>query len=256
MSVASLFNLAGRTALVTGASGGIGGVIAETLASAGASVFLSGRNASRLTTLQAKITTAGGAAETRIFDIADPISCRNCIEDVIDSAGALDILINCAGKIDRSAIREMSDAEWSSVLQTNLNAPFILSRAAALHMAQKQWGRIVNIGSVLSIQGKSGAAAYVTSKHGLAGLTRAMAAELGGDGVCVNALCPGYIRTEINTTLQDDPIYSAKIEAATPAGRWGVPRDIAGPALFLSSEACAYVNGHLLMIDGGMTATH
>ncbi len=255
-SVLDRFDLTGRVALITGASGGIGRAIAEALAQAGALVFVGGRTAATLATLIDQINANGGRAAEWLLDMNDLAGLQEGIDDIARQAGRIDILVNCAGMIARSSLAECRDDAWQEVLDVNLTAPFQLSRAVAPHMAAQRWGRIVNVGSALSVQGKANAIAYVASKHGIAGLTRALAAELGSSGICANALCPGYVRTEINRSLQNDPSYSDKIEAATPLGRWAVPADMTGPALFLCSEAASYVNGHLLVVDGGMTQTH
>lgn len=255
LSAASLFDLSGRRALVTGATGGIGRAIALALASAGASLVISGRAQAALEGLADEIGRVGGQAVPWVADLSDPAGLQPAVDQLL-ADGGIDVLVNCAGTIARGSLSEIDDASWDHVFGVNLRAPFQFCRMVAPWMVQRGWGRILNVGSALSVQGKANAVAYVSAKHGLAGLTRALAAELGPAGVCVNALCPGYVRTDITAALQKDPAYVARIAAATPLGRWAQPEDMAGPALFLCSPAASYVNGLLLLADGGMTATH
>lgn len=250
-----LFSLTGRRALVTGAKGGIGLAIARGLASAGARVFLGARSHASIAPVLAGLAGEGGDVAPWIADVRDMASCAVAMAD-IDAEGGADILVNCAGVIARGAFdAEQLDA-WDDVVAVNLTAPYRLAALVAPAMRGRRWGRIVNVGSVLSVEGKAMAIGYVATKHGVAGLTRALAAELGPANICVNALCPGYVRTEITRSLQVDAAYSAQIVAATPLGRWAEPDDMVGPALFLCSEASRHVTGQLLVADGGMTATH
>ena len=253
MRAAELFDLRGRTALVTGATGGIGGTIAETLALNGAHVLLGTRRAEAVAPLIARLAGQGATASPWLADLSDAAERDAAIAGL--EGRSVDILVNCAGAITRGRLGETTEHAWNGVLDLNLTVPWLLSRAVAPGMRARGWGRIVNVGSVLSLQGKANAASYAASKHGLAGLTRALAAELAPD-ICVNALCPGYVRTALNQSLQDDPNTAEAIASLTPARRWAEPRDLAGSALFLSSNAAAFVNGHLLVVDGGMTATH
>ena len=253
--IGRLFSLASRRALVTGAGGGIGRAIAGGLAAAGARVFLGARRIESIEPALAALRAEGGDVEPWIADLRDDDSCARAMT-ALDAEGGPDILVNCAGIIARGAFdAEQADA-WDEVVAVNLTAPYRLIRLACGGMRARGWGRIVNVGSVLSVEGKAGALGYVATKHGLAGLTRALAAELGPEGICVNALCPGYIRTEITRKLQEDAAYDAKIVAATPLRRWGETDDMVGPALFLCSEASRHVTGQLLIADGGMSATH
>ncbi|WP_158241777.1 SDR family NAD(P)-dependent oxidoreductase [Tabrizicola sp. TH137] len=250
---ASLFTLQGRTALVTGASSGIGLAAAQTLAAAGARVILAARGAERLQ------TAARAIGETAVAIPCD-LSTATGIEALTDGLArrglAPDILINNAGAIDRAGFDDVARADWDRVMALNVTAPMLLAQALVPAMRVRGWGRIVNVASILAIRGKPNAHSYAASKHAIAGLTRSMAAELGGSGICVNALCPGYVRTEINQTLQADPAFTAMLQARVPLGRWGETGDLAGPLLLLASDAASFVNGHLLVVDGGMTATH
>lgn len=254
-AAAGLFALSGRRALVTGAKGGIGLAIARGLASAGARVFLGARSLESLSPLLADLAAEGGDVAPWIADVRDEASCVAAMAG-IEAEGGADILVNCAGIIARGAFDAEQLEAWDDVVAVNLSAPYRLAALVAPGMRARRWGRIVNIGSVLSLEGKAMAIGYVATKHGVAGLTRALAAELGPAGICVNALCPGYVRTDITANLQADAAYSAKIVAATPLGRWAQPADMIGPALFLCSEASRHVTGQLLVADGGMTATH
>ena len=252
----SSFSLITRRALVTGAAKGIGKAIATGLHRAGAEVILSGRDHEALVRVAQEISPDGRGVTTVCLDVTDETAVRRCFEAFRSNKCIPDILINNAGIIDRSTLAQSQTDQWRAVLETNLVAAYRLSREAAVGMVERKFGRIINIASILALQGKARAHAYTASKHGLAGLTKALAAELGCEGVTVNAICPGYVRADINQPLQDDPAFDAKIKESTPVGRWGLPQDISGPAVFLASDASAYVTGHLLVVDGGMTATH
>lgn len=252
----AIFSLKGRTALVTGASTGIGRDAALTLAEAGARVLLVARNPERLEAVRREIVSSGGQAASHAFDVSDPASIASLVEEVCRSGPLPDILVNNAGTIDRSPLGQIEHGEWQRVVALNLTAPIMLAQALAPSMREKRWGRIVNVASILALQGKPNAHSYVATKHAVAGITKSMAAELGGEGICVNALCPGYIRTEINVVLQQDEAFSRKIETRTPLGRWGTVEDLRGPLLMLCSQAASFVNGHLMVVDGGLIVTH
>ncbi|MFB9449387.1 SDR family oxidoreductase [Dactylosporangium vinaceum] len=231
------FRLDGRTALVTGASRGIGRGFATALAAAGADVVGLGRTAppGAARFIECDLATAGPAT----------------LAAAVESLDRLDILVNNAGIIRRSPAAGMSAADWDEVLTVNLDAVFHLSRAAGRRMLTAGGGRIVNVASMLSFQGGLGVASYAASKHAVVGLTRALANEWAGRGVNVNAIAPGYIETDNTAPLRADPARFAAISDRIPAGRWGTPDDLAGALVFLCSDAARYVHGTVLPVDGG-----
>ena len=250
----SLFSLAERVALVTGASRGLGFEMARALAGAGAHVILNGRNPETLAERVRALEAEGLSASAAAFDVTDEAAGAAAIADIAAAHGRLDILVNNAGIIHRAPIAEFAVADWRRVIETNLTACYALSRAAARVMVPRGAGRIILNASVLARVARPTVVAYVAAKTGLAGLTRALAVELGPAGVTCNAIAPGYFATEINADLKADPEFDAFVRARTPLGRWGDPPELGGIAVFLASDAAAYVNGHLLVVDGGMSA--
>ena len=250
-----IFSLKGRVAFITGSSRGIGYAIAETMALAGATVILNGRDPATLAARASALQSRGLEAAVCAADVQDEAAIARAIDETATRHRRLDILVNNAGSIHRGPFTEIPTAEWRRVLELNLTAAFFASRQAARVMAANGYGRIINTASIMAIVGRATIAPYVASKHGLVGLTRSMAAELGGKAITCNAIAPGYIRTEINVALQNDPAFDSMVRSRTPLGRWGEPQDIAGTAVFLASAAAGYVNGHVLVVDGGMTET-
>lgn len=250
------FDLTGRRAFVSGASRGIGRAIAGALNAAGAETVLCGRDRAELEKTQSSLPNPAIAATVLELDVTreDAVSAWFAAQRERDKSP--DIVINNAGIIDRALLLDSQTEGWRRVLEVNLNAAYIVSREAARGMVTRKYGRIIMIASILGLQGKRAALAYTASKHGMVGLARALAAELGPDGVTANAICPGYIRTEINLSLQRDAAFDARIRSMTPAGRWGMPDEVAQSVVFLASDAAAYINGHALVVDGGMTQTH
>jgi len=248
--MSGLFSLKGRVALVTGASRGLGLAMAKALAAQGATVVVNARNAAEL---DAAARTIG--AEAMTFDVTDAAVSRAALEDIARRHGRLDILINNAGIQHRRPLTEWQDEDFDRVIAVNLSSCFRLSRDAARLMLPNRYGRIINTGSVAAILGRPTIHAYVAAKAGLHGLTRSMAAELGRHGITVNALAPGYFATELNTALLEDKAFTAWVEARTPAGRWAKPEELGGAAVFLASDAAAYVNGHVLAVDGGLSVS-
>jgi 2-deoxy-D-gluconate 3-dehydrogenase len=248
--VLNKFRLDGKVALVTGASTGLGQAIAVALAEAGADVACHGNTHKPDATCDA-ITRGDRQAFSLIGDLRDRETPRALIEGTIEHFGQLDILINNAGTIRRAAAAEYSDEDWQTVIEVNLSSVFRLSQLAGRHMLERGRGKILNIASLLSFQGGITVPAYAASKGGVAQLTKALANEWAARGVNVNAIAPGYMRTDNTRALQQDETRNRQILERIPAGRWGEPSDLAGPAVFLCSAASDYVNGHVLVVDGG-----
>lgn len=249
MSV-DLFSLAGRRALVTGASRGLGAAIATAFARAGADVAVHGHATSCEATCDA-VRAAGRRAVALEGDLADRDVPESLVRGAIEGLGGLEVVVNNAGIIRRAPAAETADADWELVLRVDLDAVFRLCRAAGRHMLASGGGRIINVASLLSFQGGIRVPAYTAAKSAVAGLTRALANEWSARGVNVNAIAPGYMRTDNTEALRADPERSRQILERIPAGRWGEPDDVAGAAVFLASRASAYVTGHVLVVDGG-----
>ena len=242
-----MFDLTGKTALVTGATGGIGGAIAKALHGAGATVGLSGRNTDKLEALKAEL---GERAVVLTADLSTAEAVQELIARADEQLGGIDILVNNAGLTRDNLSMRMKDEEWQQVLDVNLTAPFRLARAVQRGMMKKRWGRMINISSVVGTTGNPGQANYCASKAGMTGWTKAMAAEVASRGITVNCIAPGFIATAMTDALTDD--QKAKINANIPAGRMGASEDIAAAALYLASDEAAYVSGQTLHVNGGM----
>jgi 2-deoxy-D-gluconate 3-dehydrogenase len=246
-----LFSLDGRVALVTGASRGIGAGIAKALAAAGADVAVHG-NATPPDATSEAVRALGRKAVALIGDMADPATPDRLVAEAVEALGRLDIVVNNAGIIRRGPTVDTSDADWHAVIDVNLHGVFRLCRAAGRHMlAAGQSGKIINIASLLSFQGGLNVPAYAASKSAVAGLTREMSNEWAGKGINVNAIAPGYFRTDNTEALQKDETRNRQILERIPAGRWGETSDLDGAAVFLASSASDYVNGQILAVDGG-----
>lgn len=242
--------LAEQVALVTGASGGIGAAVALALAQAGADVACHGNSRTPDETC-AQVRQLGRRSLGVRGDLGQRQTAASLVAQTIESLGRLDILINNAGTIRRLQAVDYSQSDWDTVIEVNLSSVFRLAQAAAAPMLQRGRGRIVNIASLLSFQGGVFVAAYAASKGGVAQLTKALANEWAPKGINVNAIAPGYIRTDNTAPLQSDPVRNRQILERIPAGRWGDPADIGGAAVFLCSRASEYVHGHVLVVDGG-----
>ena len=245
------FKLHDRVALVTGASTGLGAAIAIALAEAGAQVSCHGNTRSPESTCD-QIQSAGGVAHGISGDLGRPETARRLVEETLERFGRIDILVNNAGTIRRAPAVDYSDDDWTTVIEVNLSSVFRLSQLAGKQMIERQrGGKIVNIASLLSFQGGITVPAYAASKGGVAQLTKALANEWARFGINVNAIAPGYMRTSNTAALQTDETRNRQILERIPAGRWGEPEDLAGAAVFLASSASDYVNGHVLVVDGG-----
>ena len=241
--------LSGKTALVTGASQGIGRVTAEALARAGAVTWLAARSTANLEGVAEGIRERGGTAHVLELDIADADSIKARLEPVI-AAGGADILVNNAGITKDGLLLRMNDEQWDSVLDTNLGGTFRVTKTLLRPMMKKEWGRIINVSSVVAQFGSAGQANYCASKAGLEGFTRALAREVASRNITVNAIAPGFIETAMTDALTAD--QKEKFLAVVPAGRIGTGDDVAGAALYLASDAASYVTGHVLHVNGGM----
>jgi len=245
------FKLHERAALVTGASTGLGAAIAIALAEAGAQVACHGNTRSPASTCH-QIESAGGVAYPITGDLSKAETAGDLISQTLDRFGRIDILINNAGTIRRAPAVDYSDDDWTAVIEVNLSSVFRLSKLAGKQMIDNgRGGKIVNIASLLSFQGGITVPAYAASKGGVAQLTKALANEWAKHRINVNAIAPGYMRTTNTAALQADETRNRQILERIPAGRWGEPEDVAGAAVFLSSRASDYVNGHVLVVDGG-----
>jgi gluconate 5-dehydrogenase len=247
------FDVAGRVALVTGSSRGIGAALARGLHEAGATVVLNGRDRATLGRAAKKLD-GPAPVHAVAFDVTDAAAVDAGIAEVERIAGPLDILVNNTGVQHRAPLTEFPDEAWHLLLATNLTGPFLVGRAAARLMAPRRRGKIVNICSVQSELVRPGIAPYSATKGGLKMLTKGMCADLGPLGIQVNGLGPGYFETELTAPLVADPQFSAWVTRHTPAGRWGKVEDLIGPLLFLVSSAADFVTGQILYVDGGMTA--
>jgi NAD(P)-dependent dehydrogenase (short-subunit alcohol dehydrogenase family) len=255
MSVLDRFKLNGKTALVTGGARGLGKTMATALAEAGADIALTGRS---LDTCQATAHEIAQATGRTVRAFAGDVSIARDVErlytEVSDASGHVDILINNAGTNIRGTIDQVSEADWDSVVDTNLKGPFLVTKAFAPAMLKKGWGRVINLASIMSVIALPGRTTYCSSKAGVLGLTRTWGLEWADKGVTCNAICPGPFATDMNRQLLNDPKAYQQFVASIPMGRWGELDELTGAIVFLASDASSFVTGSSLFIDGGWTA--
>ncbi len=249
-----LFDLTGKTALITGSNRGIGLALAAALQKAGASVILNGRDADRVAMAATGLRRANNTVHELVFDVTDHAACRVAIDGFETDHAPIDILINNAGMQQRGALEDFRSEDFEVLMRTNVSSVFNVGQAVARHMIGRSTGKIINIASIQSALARPSITPYTTSKGAVAALTKGMATDWGPKGLQINAIAPGYFKTKLNQALIDDPEFSNWISKRTPAGRWGNVQELGGAAIFLASEASSYINGITLFVDGGMSA--
>ena len=247
----TLFDLTGRRALVTGSSQGIGFALARGLVEAGATVVLNGRDGNKLAAAVVRIP----GARSLVFDVTDHAGVRSAIDGFEAEVGPIDILVNNAGIQHRAPLEDFPPEAFERLLQTNIASVFHVGQAVARHMIARKAGRIINIASVQSALARATIAPYTATKGAVANLTKGMATDWARHGLACNAIAPGYFDTPLNAALKADPTFNAWLEQRTPAGRWGRVEELVGACVFLASDAASFVNGHILYVDGGVTAS-
>lgn len=254
-TVLDLFRLDGRVALVTGGARGLGQTMATALAQAGADVAITGRTlAPAQESAKAMASQTGRRCQAFAADVTVAADIDRLVTEVEAAFGRIDILVNNAGTNIRGAIDQLSEADWDTVIDTNLKGPFLCSRAIGPRMVTRGWGRIINLGSILGVVALPGRAPYASSKAAVINLTRVLALEWAGTGVTANAICPGPFATEMNRQLLDDPVKYQEFVKNIPMGRWGELEELTGAAVFLASDASSFVTGSSVFVDGGWTA--
>ncbi|HSV44316.1 MAG TPA: SDR family oxidoreductase [Ramlibacter sp.] len=253
--ISETFALEGKRALVTGSSSGIGLALARALGQAGAQLVLNGRDQGKLEVAADALRAEGLAVHERAFDVTRGALVAAAVEDIETSIGPIDILVNNAGMQKRMPLEEFPEADWHLVMRTNVDSVFLVGQAVARHMIRRGRGKIINICSVQSELGRPNIAPYMASKGAVKMLTKGMAIDWGPYGIQVNGLGPGYFKTELTEKLVADPQFSAWLIGRTPSRRWGEVGELGGAAVFLASSASDFVNGHILYVDGGVTAT-
>lgn len=249
-----VFSLTGRTALVTGAAGGLGSAISDALGRAGATVVVNGRDPGRCAEAVAELTRAGVEAVAEPFDVSDESAVSRAVVRLRERGLAIDILVANAGAQNRKPLVDMSLAEWQALMNVHVNGAFNCTRACLPGMLERRFGRIVLMSSVAGLAALPNVCAYATAKAALASFARALAVEYGGRGITANALAPGFVRTAFTRGLQENPDFEKFLATEVPAGRWAEPAEIAPAVVFLAAAAGTFVNGHVLTLDGGMLA--
>jgi len=250
--MSDLFSLQDRVVLVTGASRGLGLAMAEAMAEAGALVVLNGRDPKTLAQAAQGLKAKGLRADTAPFDVSDFKAAAKAVAAIAAKHGRLDTAVLNAGVQHRKPLLEWEDADFQRVVDTNLTACFVLAREAARAMVPKGQGRIIFTGSVMGIVARPTVHAYAAAKAGLGGMAKTLAVELGPKGITVNVICPGFFETEMNAPLIQNAEFNAWVKSRCPMGRWAKPEELGGAAVFLASKAGSYVNGHMLVVDGGL----
>jgi gluconate 5-dehydrogenase len=250
----SLFDLSGRTALVTGSSRGLGRSIAEGMARAGARLIINGVDPARVEAAVKEFRAGGHAAEGAAFDVTDEAAIIRAFEGLDAKGIAIDILVNNAGIQRRKPLVEFTTEEWRKVIETNLTSAFVIGREAAKRMIARKRGKIINIGSLGSELARPTIAPYTAAKGGIRNLTRSMAVEWAQHGIQANAIGPGYMLTDMNEALVNNADFNNWLMGRIPSKRWGKPDELVGAAIFLASDASTYVNGQIIYVDGGMLA--
>lgn len=251
---ADLFRLDGQRALITGSSGGIGFALARALGQAGAAMVLNGRNEDKLQSAQKQLQDDGFQVDIAAFDVTDYAAVESGIKAIEQSFGDIHILVNNAGMQIRNPLHEFANDDWHRLMRTNLDSVFFVSKVVVGGMIARGQGKIINICSVQSELGRPGIAPYTASKGAIKMLTKGMAIDWGPLGINVNGLGPGYFKTELTAKLVDDAAFTAWLVGRTPSRRWGEVQELGGAAVFLASNASSFVNGHILYVDGGVTA--
>jgi gluconate 5-dehydrogenase len=250
----NLFNLSGRTALITGSARGIGYAIAEALTRAGARVVLNSRTPEALAAAAVQLRGQGGVVETCAFDVCDPDAVEAAVAHIERTIAPIDILVNNAGMQRRGPLDQFRNEDWRELMATNLDSVYYVSKAVAVHMISRGRGKIINIGSVQCELARPGIAPYTAAKGAIKNLTKGMCADWARHGLQINAIGPGYFATPLNKALVEDPVFDEWLRKRTPAGRWGRLEDLHGAAVFLASGAADFINGQILYVDGGILA--